>query len=246
MSHDLVPNTFPRTDVICGTGDSDHSALLARIPLEKVLLLKPGPDKPALPTRQKLETPVAAAQLAAFKETFAIETAELTQDLNADLDMLLELADEIRADDPECTDVKALLVEHGIDSVTTEGKAEKLQAIMSVVESIAHNTCDYTNPSSDTHKRHQPRSIARQTRKDNRYRGALNKALQEYKLKKGADIPGWQDEMRDVLAKTISSLSADSQQAFPPAPETDDAYEWSDTCRTSCIKQFTSFSCSYG
>ena len=227
MSHDLVPNTFPRTEVICGTGDSDHSALLARIPLEKVLLLKPGPDKSALPTRQKLKTPVAAAQLAAFKETFAIETAELTHDLNADLDMLLELADEIRADDPECTDVKALLAEHGIDSVTTEGKAEKLQAIMSVAELIAHNTCDYTNPSSDTHKRHQPRSIARQTRKDNRYRRALNKALQEYKLKKGADIPGWQDQMRDVLAKTISSLSADSQQAFPPAPETDDAYEWS-------------------
>ena len=32
--------------------------------------------------------------------------------------------------------------------------------------------------------------------------------------------------MRDVIAKTISSLDADSQQAFPPAPKTDDAYEW--------------------
>ena len=102
MSHDLVPNTFPHTEVLCGTGDSDHSTLMAKIPLEKVLLLKPGPDKPLLPAPQKLKTPVAAAQLAAFKETFAIQTAELTQDLNADLDMLLELADEIRADNPEC------------------------------------------------------------------------------------------------------------------------------------------------
>ena len=94
MSHDLVPNTFSRTEVLCGTGNSGHSALMAKIPLEKVLLLKPGPDKPLLPAPQKLKPPVAAAQLAAFKDTFAIQTAELTQDLNADLDMLLEQADE--------------------------------------------------------------------------------------------------------------------------------------------------------
>ena len=154
-----MPNTFPCTEVICGTGDSDHSALLARIPLEKVLLLKPGPDKPALPTRQKLKTPVAAAQLAAFKETFAIETAELTQGLNADLDMLLELADN-----PECTDVKALLAEQDINSVTTKGKANKLQAIMSKIEAIAHSTCDYTKPFNGMRKRYQPISIARQTK----------------------------------------------------------------------------------
>ena len=236
MSHDLVPNTFPHTEVLCGTGDSDHSALLAKIPLEKVLLLKPGPDKPLLPEPQKLKTPVAAAQLAAFKETCAIQTAELTQDLNADLDVLLEVADEIRTDNPECTDVKALLAEHGIDSVITEGKAKNLQAIMSMVDSVAHNTCDYTTPSNGSQKRYQPRTIARQIKKDNCYRRALNKVLQRYKLLKEAGTLGWQDEMRDVLAKSITSLSADSRQAFPPAPETDDAYEWS-AWREDCKHQ---------
>ena len=222
-----MPNTLAHTDVLCGTGDSDHSALLAKNPLEKVLLLKPGPELLSAP--HKLNTLVAAAQLANFKKPFAIQTAELTQDLNADLDMLLELADETKADNPECTDVKALLAERDIDSVIAEGKAEKLQAmmIMFMVGSIAHHTCDYTTPSDGTQKRYQPRTIARQTKKDNCYRRALHKVLQRYKLLKGADNLGWQDGMRDVIAKTSNSLSADSQQAFPPAPETDAAYEWS-------------------
>ena len=66
--------------------------------------------------------------------------------------------------------MKALLAEHDIDSAITEGKAEKLQAIMSMVDLIAHNTGAYTTPSDGTQKRYQPRTIARQTKKDNCYR----------------------------------------------------------------------------
>ena len=105
-----------------------------------------------------------------------------------------------------------------------------------MVDSIAHNTCAYTTPSDGTQKRYQPRTVARQTKKDNRYRRALNKVLQKYKMLKGADTLGWQDEMRDILAKTINNLSADSRPAFPPAPDTDDAYEWS-AWREDCKHQ---------
>lgn len=83
------PCNSPHTEVICGTGDSDHSALLARIPLEKMLLLLPGPDKPNLPPNSRLKRPVPASQLAAFKEAYSIHTGEQSAELTTELDMLL-------------------------------------------------------------------------------------------------------------------------------------------------------------
>ena len=140
MSQGLATCKSPETQVIPGTGDSDHSALLAKVPLDNMMLLRPGPDVAALPIPSKLKTPVPARQLAAFKEALARETREQTAELNAELEATLRRAHDIKADNPTSENLKELLKTHDIHAELTEEMAKKLQDIMSTVVPNAQKT----------------------------------------------------------------------------------------------------------
>lgn len=78
VTKQLIDNQICHNEVIWGTEDSDHSALMSSIPLNNMILIKPGPDMQPLPRAAKLKTPVNHKQLAAFTEAFEIETDPLT------------------------------------------------------------------------------------------------------------------------------------------------------------------------
>lgn len=83
MSQGLATCITPDTQVVSRIGDSDHFALLAKVPLDNTMLLRPGPDVAALLIASKLKRSVPAHQLAGLKEALTIETSEETAELNA-------------------------------------------------------------------------------------------------------------------------------------------------------------------
>lgn len=59
LTKQLIDDQVCYNEVICGTGDSDHSALMTSIPLNNMMLIKPSPDMQPLPRAAKFKTPEA-------------------------------------------------------------------------------------------------------------------------------------------------------------------------------------------
>jgi len=128
VTKQLIENQLCRNEVICGTGDSDHSAIMTSIPLNNMLLIKPGPDIQPLSRPAKLKTPVNQKQLAAFKEAFGIETDPLTVMLNRELDDVIQQINMLQDREPSCKGLIDSLVDQGINPQTTEALSEKTAA----------------------------------------------------------------------------------------------------------------------
>ena len=199
-------------------GDSDHSALLAKVPLDIMMLLRPGPDVAALPIPSKLKTPVPAHQLAAFKEALAMETSKETAELNAELEFTLRRAHDIKAANPMNDNLKELLKTHDSLAELTEEMAKKLQDIMSKVVPIAQKTRDYTDPQLG-HKRHMPRAMSRKMKAELNYRRILNAAMQQYVANKCSNDESWQAPMREQGENSMQTLDEQLRVAFPSIPK---------------------------
>lgn len=234
MSQGLATCISPETQVITGTGDSDHSALLAKVPLDRMMLFRPGPDAAPLPMPSTLKTPVPAHQLAAFKEALTTETSEDTAQLNAELEETLCRAHGIKTNNPTCNNLRELLKVHGINADLTEEMAKKLQDIMSRAVPIAQKTCDYTDPKPD-HKRHMSRGMSRKVQAELKYRKILNAAMQQYTYHKNNSGMDWHAHMRDEVGVSIQTLSEQLQAAFPTVPGDDGESAWITWHR--CCKQ---------
>lgn len=219
-SRRLIQDQSCHSEVICGTGDSDHSALLSSIPLTHMLLLKPGPGMKPLPRPRKLKTPVAQQQLAAFKEAFANETDAQVHALNTDLDCILQEIEVQQRHETANSTVRSLLANKGINDCTVEDLGAKLQQILSQAVPVAQTTCDYTQESQMDHKRFPQRTIGRKKIAIAAYRTALNNALQQYDNVKHEDVQMWQKQLRTDILQSNTALPTIYQGQFPLCPAT--------------------------